>query len=229
MGAVFDPKTYESTLRIGNLHQLEVLTHKLQPPKWPAEVLGAIDEAKAQQGEQIFNQKCADCHQDKMFAQIQIGTDPNRANSFGQPVGKTPFPKAVAPILDGLKKRAFADDGISPADQAKMDAGSGNLARHGAVSGAAFEGYLGDRSLLAQRFGAHTVRVAASRTASCEVRRGKPRVRPGKDRVPERPAVTGRTCGCTTRPNPATAISGIAAMPSARRCPKTRNPHCSNI
>ena len=122
MGAVFDPKTYESTLRIGNLHQLEVLTHKLQPPKWPAEILGAIDDAKAQQGEQIFNEKCSGCHQDKMFPQTQIGTDPNRANSFGQPVGKTPFPTAVAPVLHSLKKRAFADDGIGPADQENMDA-----------------------------------------------------------------------------------------------------------
>ncbi len=50
-----------------------------------------------------------------MYAQMQMGTDPNRANSFGQPVGTIPFPKAVAPILSGLKKRAFADDGISPA------------------------------------------------------------------------------------------------------------------
>lgn len=122
MGAVFDPKTYESTLRIGNLHQLEVLTHKLQPPQWPADMLGAIDVAKAQKGEQIFKEKCAGCHQDRMFAQTQIGTDPNRANSFGQPVGGIPFPKAVAPILDGLKKRAFADDRIGPAEQAGMDA-----------------------------------------------------------------------------------------------------------
>jgi mono/diheme cytochrome c family protein len=122
MGSVFDPRTYESTLRIGNLHQLEMLTHTLQAPKWPADVLGAIDEAKAQEGEQIFNEKCAGCHQDKLFAQPQIGTDPNRANSFGQPVGKVPFPVAVGPILDGLKKRAFADDGIGPAEQAGMDA-----------------------------------------------------------------------------------------------------------
>ncbi len=122
MGAVYDPKTYESTLRIGNLHQLEVLTHKLQPPKWPADVLGAIDETQAQKGEQIFNDKCAGCHQDKMFPQMQIATDPNRANSFGQPVGTAPFPLAVAPILDSLKKRAFADDGISAAEQKGMDA-----------------------------------------------------------------------------------------------------------
>jgi hypothetical protein len=122
MGSVFDPKTYESTLRIGNLHRLEILTHKLQAPRWPADVLGAIDENKAQQGEQIFQQRCAGCHQDRLYAQTEIGTDPNRANSFGQPVGKTPFPKAIAPVLDGLKKRAFADDGIGAAEQATMDA-----------------------------------------------------------------------------------------------------------
>ena len=34
MGAVFDPQTYQSTLRIENLQQLETLTHKLQAPKW---------------------------------------------------------------------------------------------------------------------------------------------------------------------------------------------------
>ena len=122
MGSVFDPVTYESTLRIGNLHQLEILIHKLQPPKWPAGVLGAIDDSKAQQGELIFQQKCARCHQDRLITQMQVGTDPNRASSFGQPVGNMPFPKAIAPILDGLKKRAFADDGIGPAEQAKMDA-----------------------------------------------------------------------------------------------------------
>jgi len=122
MGAVFDPKTYESTLRIANLHRLEVLTHKLQPPVWPADVLGPIDQAKAQQGEVIFKDKCEGCHQDKLYALGDVGTDPMRANSFGQPVGNQPFPAAVAPILEGLKKRAFDDDGISPADQATMDA-----------------------------------------------------------------------------------------------------------
>ena len=122
MGAVYDPKTYESTLRIANLHRLEVLTHKLQPPVWPADLLGAIDQSKAQKGEAIFKAKCESCHQDKLVPLTDVQTDPMRANSFGQPVGTTPFPEAVAPILAGLKKRAFDDDGISPADQLTMDA-----------------------------------------------------------------------------------------------------------
>lgn len=122
MGAVFNPKDYESTLRIGNLHRLEVLTHKLQPPAWPSDVLGPIDQAKAKRGEAIFKEKCEGCHQDKLYALAEVKTDPMRATSFGQPVDGKPFPAAVAPILAGLKKRAFQDDGISVADQAGMDA-----------------------------------------------------------------------------------------------------------
>ena len=123
MGAVFDPTTYESTLRIANLHRLEVLTHKLAAPKWPVDLLGPIDQAKAKTGEKIFNDTCRDCHQNKLYALMDVATDSQRANSFGQPVaGHVPFPAAIKPILDGLKARAFADDGISPADQATMDA-----------------------------------------------------------------------------------------------------------
>jgi mono/diheme cytochrome c family protein len=122
MGAVFDPRTYESTLRIANLHRLEVLTHKLRAPKWPADILGPIDETKAQAGEKIFNDKCRDCHQNRLYAPTDVGTDPQRANSFGRFVGGVPFPAAFKPILDSLKARAFSDDGISTADQATMDA-----------------------------------------------------------------------------------------------------------
>jgi hypothetical protein len=123
MGAVFDPKTYESTLRIANLHQLEVLIHKLQAPKWPSDILGPIDVMKAKSGEKIFNDTCRGCHQNNLYALTDVGTDPQRANSFGQPVaGGVPFPAAIKPILDGLKARAFSDDGIPAAEQANMDA-----------------------------------------------------------------------------------------------------------
>jgi len=61
MGAVFDSKTYESTLRIASLHRLEVLTHKLKAPAWPADILGSIDATKAKAGEKIFNETCRGC------------------------------------------------------------------------------------------------------------------------------------------------------------------------
>jgi hypothetical protein len=122
MGAVFDPKTYASTLRIGNLHRLEVLTHQLKPPAWPAEIFGPVDEAKAAEGKQIFQATCGECHQNKLFTAEEVGTDPNRATSFGRPVGGKPFPDAVAPILSRLKQRAFQDDGIGVKERLAMDA-----------------------------------------------------------------------------------------------------------
>lgn len=121
MGAVFDPKTFESTLRIENLHRLQVLTVKLQAPKWPSDLFGPIDQSKATVGQQIFADKCQGCHQNHIYSVAEIGTDPNRAKSFGQPVGNVPFPNAVAPILSGIKKRAFLDDAISAAEQQQMD------------------------------------------------------------------------------------------------------------
>jgi mono/diheme cytochrome c family protein len=125
MGAIFDPRTYASTLRIENLHRLEVLTHKLTAPKWPADSLGPVDETKAKAGEKIFTSMCRDCHQNRLYELTDVGTDPQRANSFGQPVpsaGGKPFPIAIQPILDHLKARAFLDDGVSLADQKTMDA-----------------------------------------------------------------------------------------------------------
>ncbi|HTM50215.1 MAG TPA: di-heme-cytochrome C peroxidase [Bryobacteraceae bacterium] len=122
MGAVYDPRTFESTLRIANLHRLEALTRKLSPPKWPAALLGPIDQAKAAGGEKVFNAKCQGCHQDSLIPLMEIGVDPNRANSFGQNVGAVSFPDGIAPLLAGLKKRAFEDDGISEPQRAAMDA-----------------------------------------------------------------------------------------------------------
>lgn len=123
MGALFDPQTYESTLRIRNLHRLEVLTHKLAPPKWPVELFGPVDSEKAKAGEAIFAANCAGCHQNRLYPLNEVGTDPHRAESFGQPVSAgQPFPNAVQPILDHLKLRAFADEGVTAEEQLTMDA-----------------------------------------------------------------------------------------------------------
>ena len=123
MGAVFDPKTYESTLRIANLHRLEVLTHKLNAPKWPADILGPSTRRKRKPARRSSTTNAATATITTSTHLTDVGTDPQRANSFGQPVaGGVPFPTAIKPILDGLKARAFADDGIPPADQATMDA-----------------------------------------------------------------------------------------------------------
>src|SRR6516225_4141239 len=64
---VLDPRRtaslFESSIPIANMHRLEWLSYYIDPPKWPAEVFGAIKPGLAAAGEMIFKEKCADCHE----------------------------------------------------------------------------------------------------------------------------------------------------------------------
>jgi hypothetical protein len=55
---------YESSVRLRNLlHLEEKLIKKLQAPEWPADLFGAIDQNKVQQGRVLYDQYCKGCHQ----------------------------------------------------------------------------------------------------------------------------------------------------------------------
>ena len=64
LGAVFDPTTYESTVAVPHLADLEQLAHKITAPVWPADPFGKIDEAKKTQGRAMFEARCLSCHTD---------------------------------------------------------------------------------------------------------------------------------------------------------------------
>lgn len=51
-----------STVRRLNIVRLEKLLKSLRPPAWPQNILGAIDQSKAQQGKLIYQARCANCH-----------------------------------------------------------------------------------------------------------------------------------------------------------------------
>ena len=64
---------FDSTLLIKELYLMENLLagtnpiparqfNGLQAPKWPQDVLGPIDQAKAKQGESLYKDHCKDCH-----------------------------------------------------------------------------------------------------------------------------------------------------------------------
>jgi len=111
-----DPsKLYRSTVNVKNLWEMEGLLAGptafagLQPPAWPAEVFGAIDQGKMQKGAELYKQHCQHCHlpppnspeiQDpkyweagldgKRFLKLnvipldEIGTDPREATDWAQ-------------------------------------------------------------------------------------------------------------------------------------------------
>jgi hypothetical protein len=53
---------FYSTIDFKGQFKLEQLLRRLAPPKWPEEILGPIDRAKATKGSQLFGENCAGCH-----------------------------------------------------------------------------------------------------------------------------------------------------------------------
>jgi mono/diheme cytochrome c family protein len=53
---------YRSTVDIAGLQRIEHALQLLRPPRWPEEILGAIDHEKAARGEALFKLRCQGCH-----------------------------------------------------------------------------------------------------------------------------------------------------------------------
>jgi cytochrome c5 len=53
---------FDSSVNIENLGTIEHTLQTLTPPRWPEELLGRIDQAKAARGKVLFESRCAMCH-----------------------------------------------------------------------------------------------------------------------------------------------------------------------
>lgn len=134
LGAYVDPGTGESTLLPANIHRLEVLWSKVQSPVWPEEILGAIDRELAAQGAELFRRRlpratgvavsCADCHAARtalLVALDEVGTDPNRAVSFAQPLAGEEFAAAIPRTVGPIIQTALDKAGASAAEAAAFE------------------------------------------------------------------------------------------------------------
>ena len=77
---------YDSNARLKNLEQIEDWLDHLAPPKWPEEVLGKINRAKAARGKQLFARHCAGCHNSYPYT----WTEPNKYGKRFLEVGLVP-------------------------------------------------------------------------------------------------------------------------------------------
>jgi hypothetical protein len=126
VGALFDPVTFKSTVRVDNLHRLETFAYSLQPPAWPS-FMPAIDQAKADRGREHFIKYCVGCHETwttdgqmrdyKLFALSEVGTDPMTAINYERLVKEAdgdvvPFPYAAMDLIKRVKGAAYQELGI---------------------------------------------------------------------------------------------------------------------
>jgi hypothetical protein len=114
LGAVYDPKTFVSTLRVHQIHSLELLARQIQSPKWPAE-FGSIDPNLATTGKGVYQANCASCHSadpstepDKVISLDDVGTDATRSQQFNTAVNGIPFPDAIATFVKNIKTNAYS-------------------------------------------------------------------------------------------------------------------------
>jgi hypothetical protein len=53
---------FRSSVRVRELVTLETMLERLQPPAWPADLLGPIDRQAADRGHSVYMRECASCH-----------------------------------------------------------------------------------------------------------------------------------------------------------------------
>jgi len=57
-----EEQRYETSVNIANLDRIEHTLQKLTPPRWPENLLGAVDQALAAKGKTLFEAHCQGCH-----------------------------------------------------------------------------------------------------------------------------------------------------------------------
>ena len=53
---------FRSSVDIPGLVQIENTLHMLKPPRWPEDIFGPVDQARAKRGELLFQERCQECH-----------------------------------------------------------------------------------------------------------------------------------------------------------------------
>jgi mono/diheme cytochrome c family protein len=75
---------YRTSISFDNLARIESTLQTLTPPRWPEDLLGPIDQARAARGRQLYAQHCVDCHGPHIaadalrqrLAPLRLATDP---------------------------------------------------------------------------------------------------------------------------------------------------------
>src|SRR5262249_42634965 len=135
VGATYQKDTYDSSVRLDHLWRMEELSYKLQPPKWPTQIFGPIDEEKRKRGQTFFDRTRALCHETytkvgalneyQLFPLNVVGTDPNTALNFERSVrtarGVRPFPQAAFEIVQNVVRRYYEVNRVPDETQAAWE------------------------------------------------------------------------------------------------------------
>lgn len=130
-----EPERWRTSVQIDNLIRMESVLKNLQPPTWPTQILGSINQKKAANGQRLFTQNCASCHGIKelpngnwdavVYPLSIINTDPNQAaNWAGRTydasklgLGSAVPASALTTAINAIRKQHYADSKTPAAEQ----------------------------------------------------------------------------------------------------------------
>lgn len=127
-GTVSVPKnklTYQSSVRISNLGDIQQGFYQLIAPRWPVQYAGNLDDKKVAQGKVLYDKHCVQCHtyvnpsdkKRKLRAVLtpvnEVGTDPLMSDNFEQS-------RVKAGVLEGDRVLLFIGERL-PAEARPVD------------------------------------------------------------------------------------------------------------
>ncbi|MBQ0822679.1 hypothetical protein KBI52_21055 [Microvirga sp. HBU67558] len=119
---------FASSVLVTQLSQLEDVLSELRPPRWPASILGAVDQAKADRGRALFDSRCASCHEPvnrtdvktRLTVEMSLLDGSGRNTRTGKPLpppGTDPWMacnayayKSSPGIVSGFRSRVLTED-----------------------------------------------------------------------------------------------------------------------
>lgn len=118
----FNWETLETTISVRRLQSISEQAKKARAPRWPADLLGPVDEALASSGAPIFKQKCLGCHDPMLgnavpgsaaYNYVDVGTDAEYwKGQVDKIAGKDLFADILAPLMKDVKSRAYEREGV---------------------------------------------------------------------------------------------------------------------
>ncbi|NKB81426.1 MAG: hypothetical protein GKS05_06005 [Nitrospirales bacterium] len=143
---------FATSVNVKELAAIEELIQQLEPPVWPSEIFGTIDQKKVKRGAKLYEEQCAHCHVPEMttpnqhgrqFKRVnlipleEIGTDPLSATNFHDrmvetgPLGlgvKTAA-EATQHLTSNIRNRQYHELKLSKEQQRSWDGYRPNLWR----------------------------------------------------------------------------------------------------
>lgn len=138
-----EPARWDTSIPVTAVHALEQTLADLQAPRWPEEIFGAIDPAKAEAGRALFAQHCLSCHGIRpiidspqgeewavtMIPLKRIGTEPRAAVNFAAHrldgsllgAGELTPGEGLKLVTEMVKGRAYDALGLTPEQRADYD------------------------------------------------------------------------------------------------------------